>query len=621
MDRNPTVERQRWWLALLALAGVALFLLLHPYRGLVHDGRLYTIQALSHLQPELYGNDIFVRAGSQDDYTLFSPLYAQMIHWLGVEKAAATVTLSAIVLFLLAAWMLARTLLPARQALIAVLLLLLLPSDYGPSRIFHYLEEFVTPRQLAEALTLLCLVAWFRGRQLLAALLAVGAMLIHPIIGLVGIATVPVLEWVLPHWRRWWPLAVLAALLAVCGLQGWLPLSHWQFDSQWYDIVMRRTYLRLLNWDGEDWARISTVIATLVVAGTLLRGRLQSIALAALVTVGALLLLAFVGGDLLRISLVVQAQTWRALWLGTVLAILMLVPLFAGHWHGSAAGRCALLLLTAGWIASHETTAMVTAPLAVLMAAIAARPMPNRHSRLLLLGAWATLALVALFELVTARLRWNEGLTQLDSLPPLLDRLLTVSQSAILPVLVLVTCGYLASRYPSSWTTTSLTAVFVAVIGCLAVPAAGTWAAARYQSAIHDSYSGWRARIPPGSDVMWTSDDSYWGDGATNTWLLLERPSFLSGTQAPNALFSRAAAIEMHARSEALWGLLPFIDPFRSPGENVSTPEDPLRLTDVCRASPARYVVTDATMIDATPIPPPSSVPIPLRSYRLYICP
>lgn len=608
-------------LALLALATVALFMLLHPYRGLVHDGRLYTIQALSHLDPGLYGNDIFVSMGSQDDYTLFSPIYATAIAWFGVESAAAIITLCAIMFFLCAAWLLARHLLTsALQATVALLLLVMLPSDYGPSRIFHYLEEFITPRQLAEAFTLLCLLAWFSKHRLLALLFAAAALLIHPIIGLMGICLLPVIEWTLPNWRKLLPLALVVALATLVVLLGWLPITRWQFDTEWHRIVMNRTYLSLLNWTSEDWARIATVFATLLTAATHLRGKLQQVSTGAAVATASLLLLALIGGDLLRVTIVVQAQPWRVLWLATVLAIMLLPPLFIRNWQGSPLTRCALLLLAATWTASHAPLALVTAPLAVIAALFAQHPLPPRQSQLLLFGSWAALCIAGIYTAATSHLTLSEGLVQLDRLPAQLDKLLTFSQSGLFPALLLLGGAWLAMQRLSRGTWAALATGLIVVIALLAVPVAKTWAAKRYEGDARAAFAEWRALIPEGHEVLWIEDDAYWGDGATNTWLLLERPSFMSSSQAPNALFSRAAALEMHARANSLWGLVPFVDPFRAKGNNVSAPKRPLQLAPVCQTTAVRYLVTREIMADATPIPAPASTPLFLRDYKLYIC-
>lgn len=621
MHRDSRAEQHRWSLTLLTLATAALFLLLHPYHGLVHDSRLYTIQALSHLHPELYGGDIFVRLGSQDDYTLFSLLYVPLISWLGVEHAAACLTLAGVVLFLLAVWMLARCLLSSQQALVALLLIVLLPSDYGPQRIFHYLEQFLTPRQLAEALTVFGLIAWFKVKRILATSLAAAAMFVHPIIGLAGITIAPTIEWVIPRWRRLWPIIPASGLLAVLAIYGWLPLSRWQFDREWYDIVMHRTYLYLGNWSGEDWARIATVLSTLGVAALLLRDRLQQIALGALVVSVGMLILSMIGGDLLHIRIIVQAQPWRTLWLATVLAVVLLPPLFSDNWRAGALKRCALLLLAAAWTGSHETLALTAAPLAVVAAACSGLPLPMRYSRLLLWGAWAVPTLAVISGVATSRLIWAEGLTQLDTVPVTFSRLLTLGEATTLPALILLLAGWLVVRFPSRWLATGLAAICMAAIGALVVPATRSWATARYDKATYAAFSEWRAEIPPGTDVMWEGDDSAWGDGATNTWMLLERPSFVSGTQAPNALFSHAAALEMRARTASLWGLMPFVDPFRAPDKNKSIPNGAPELAPICQTSTVRYIVTKATMSDAMPVPAPATAPLFLRDYKLYVCP
>ena len=70
-----------------------------------------------------------------------------------------------------------------------------------------------------------------------------------------------------------------------------------------------------------------------------------------MVTCCALLMLSWIGGDLLQIRLVLQGQAWRVLWLATVIAILLL----ASHRLAMLAGsdRCAAaasLLLATAWI-------------------------------------------------------------------------------------------------------------------------------------------------------------------------------------------------------------------------------------------------------------------------------
>ncbi|MDQ2641374.1 MAG: hypothetical protein M3Y79_12460 [Pseudomonadota bacterium] len=595
-------------------------MLLHPYHGVVHDARLYTIQALSHLHPELYGNDVFVRFGSQDDFTLFSPIYAWAITLVGVEPAAAIITFSSICLFLAATWVLARTILTTKQSSVALLLVVVVPTYYGAGRIFHVLEGFVSPRQLAEALTLFCLAAWLSNRRALGIVLAGCAMLIHPIIGLSGLVLVAMLDWILPHWRRLWPMALLITLVSTLALMDLLPISRWQFDAEWHEIVMRRTYLSMRYWNSDDWGRVAAVIATLTTASLFLEGNIRRLAIAGLATTVSLMLLALVGGDLLQVVVVVQAQPWRVLWLATLLAILLLPPLFVYGWRGNPLARCALLLIAAAWAAPYSTPALAVSPLAVVAAACVKRSNSPRVGLLLVCGATACLLTIISFSLATAILSLGEGLTRVESLPSSMDRILTFADDGVPPALVILGGAYIWSRFPSRMTSSALAGLLVLSIAALSIPTLGTWTMSRYNGKLHSAFAEWRNHIPPGSDVMWVGEESSWGDGATNTWLLLERPSFLSGAQAPNALFSRPAAIEMRNRAKSLWGVLPFADPFRPKKSNISEPPRPLTLAPVCQTDVVKFIVTQSTMVDATPIRAPAATPPHLRDYKLYIC-
>ena len=134
---NPCTEgsasglTRRLGLAGLACVGFALWVLSHPYRGLEHDSVLYAVLALARLHPAALAHDLFVRYGAQDHFTIFSPLFATAIQGLGLEPAAAIMTFATHFALFGAAWLLARRLMPAAMALLAVGLLAVLPSWYG----------------------------------------------------------------------------------------------------------------------------------------------------------------------------------------------------------------------------------------------------------------------------------------------------------------------------------------------------------------------------------------------------------------------------------------------------------------------------------------------------------
>src|SRR5580692_4228 len=77
-----------------------LWLLLHGYHGLTGDGQIYAFQALSRIHPQL-ATDLYLQNTSQDQFTIFSPLYAWFIGLTGLENAARLLTM------LFTAWFLA----------------------------------------------------------------------------------------------------------------------------------------------------------------------------------------------------------------------------------------------------------------------------------------------------------------------------------------------------------------------------------------------------------------------------------------------------------------------------------------------------------------------------------
>src|SRR5665213_3229147 len=228
---------QRIGLSGLACVVGAFWILIHPYRGLEHDSLLYAGLALARLHPAALGHDLFVRYGTQDHFTLFSPLFAAAIRTLGLERAAAILTFATHVAFFGAAWLLARRLMSPLLALLAVGLLVVLPSWYGSNSVFAYIEAFLTPRQSAEAFALAGLTAALGSRQLLAGVCMLVAMLLHPIIAAAGVTAWIILVAGLARPRR--SMVIVAALALALGLMalsatGVGPFRH--FDAPWLSI-------------------------------------------------------------------------------------------------------------------------------------------------------------------------------------------------------------------------------------------------------------------------------------------------------------------------------------------------------------------------------------------------
>ena len=101
----------------------------------------------------------------------------------------------------------------ASLALLAVGLLVVVPSWYGSNSVFACVEGFLTPRQSAEAFALAGLAAALSSRQWLAGLCMAVAMLLHPIIAAAGVTA--------------WIILVPGHRAARARLSSWPPSWPW----------------------------------------------------------------------------------------------------------------------------------------------------------------------------------------------------------------------------------------------------------------------------------------------------------------------------------------------------------------------------------------------------------
>ena len=142
---SATTAPSRLGMSVLVILCLTTWAISHSYQGLFHDARLYTLQALAYLHPGSLSHDVFLKYGSQDRFTIFSPVYAAAARALGIEHGAAVLTLLFQIALLGGAYTLARSVLSTPMALAGVAALLAIPGDYGAHRIFTCIESFLTP--------------------------------------------------------------------------------------------------------------------------------------------------------------------------------------------------------------------------------------------------------------------------------------------------------------------------------------------------------------------------------------------------------------------------------------------------------------------------------------------
>ncbi len=293
---------------------LALFRL--PYRGIWHDSTLYLGQVLYTIQPAIFTNDLFFAFGSQAQYTLFPQLIAHILTKGQMGTVFLLLTLFALSSFLLASWQLSHQLFPRGFALAALVAVVLLPKDYGPSSILSYAEPFLTGRSFAEPLILATLAAWLANRKILAILVCFAAALLHPL------QTLPVFGfmwlWQIQESRRWLHLAWLGLPIAFLAITNVAPfhILFEKFDEEWLHAVWQRDLIVFITKaQPGDWYFILTDVFLAAVLVRNSQGLLRRCAATMLITFLIFLLGSIILADVLKLTLPTGLQLWRAHWL------------------------------------------------------------------------------------------------------------------------------------------------------------------------------------------------------------------------------------------------------------------------------------------------------------------
>jgi len=537
----------------LALMPVTLWLLMHGYHGLTEDGQIYAFQALARLHPQLTA-DLYLQNTSQDQFTLFSPLYAWCIGLLGLEDAARLLTLVSTAWFLAAAWSFARSVSGREAAWLAVAFLLIIAGDYGAAGVFRVLDPFLTARLPAEALIITALACHVRGMNRLALLLASGALFIHPLVALPGLLLIVCL-WVPVRVSVLGSIGCIFATLVIAVVAINLPTgSHMLsvMDTPWLDVVRERSqFLFLQLWTIHDWdINAKPFISLGVTAIAVTDDRIRKLCAAGALVGAAGLVVAIIGGLIGPVAILVQGQAWRWVWI-TVFIGAALVPLTALQvWRDRSAGPLCALLLVSGWtLPGIDGTVCISLALIFWLTRAQVSSHLTTHIR------WVSAALgVAIVVWISMKF-WvivspptRSGRAPLGGVQ--IQDMFALRIPAVL-LGVLVWWGTRAVR--TRWVPMLISTMLIALsIG--AFPAAFKQSRTLAAAADVHEFADWANVIPPTSAVLVAPPR----DVGAFVWFTLDRPNYLTLNQSSGVVFSRATALEVRRRSEVL---LPLMDP------------------------------------------------------------
>jgi hypothetical protein len=603
------------WVALIA----ACLIRSRPYLGIVHDGIQYAAQALEHLHPEIYRNDIYFRLGSQDQYTLFSPVFAFLVAHMGLGHAYMALVVVFLALFLGASFLLARALVPAGLQGVAMLLIAASAGHYGPHRIFRMAEAVVSPRPLAEVGTLLALLLLFRGRQYAALAVLFVCAVLHPLVALAGMLYWAVYVLLSGGDRRL--LFVLALAPFAAALAGLSPFDQLftLFDAEWFQRVYEMNrHLFIAYWTPDDWSRVAFDLAALYMVVRVGEERTRVVFRAAIWTAVLAVLATFLGADLLHDVLVTNLQPWRALWIVHWLALAATPIVVMRLWSEGNAGRLVAGLLLFAFATRGLTTSLGASLLAAaLFAGRAQVALGARLSAVLLI----TLAGGALASWIASdRALFASPLFPVASAEIPILRVL----SRPFPLVVIAAAVYwFALRRRAERTAAGLAVVLLAlsiVIWDQRSPFA------RYVDSATPGEHPFARIIPPGDQVWWYGENLGDGRNLILSWLVLERASYVSAFQHVGQHFDRARTLELHRRDElvlpfafqmSLCGVMELVDP-----KEQCQPEFDA-LEDLCRdAGGLDYLILDTNYPGkwVASWTPPLDAGGPVPSYYLYAC-
>lgn len=552
---RPRIEERtgRFWLCLCFL--LLLDVLANPYAGIVHDARLYAVQALSHLHPQRYARDLFFLHGSQDSFSLFSAIHARIIALLGLRfgswllYAVSRLLLYAGILFFFRRLFVSNVLAFFASCLIAA----------GPMQyiFFELNEPFLTPRLAAMGLSLLSLGLAYGNSNILCLLCLLAAGLLHPLMAL-GPGIILFVFWL--HNRRWSILAALACCLVLALVtmallrpeaMGSLPLFA-IFDQQWLAIIRQRSgYLFPSNWTRDQWLTIGSAIGLVLLGLRYLDRRQREFVLiiSAVAILGIIITVAVVSGP--QWILPFQLQPWRSFWVLQILSPAVACLISRSLWtsarffHKLAGVLVATSFLLAGGASASTAPWLILAAVLIYFPFLEEAALPARVRQFLLVAA--------------------AGILLVLPLPMTVENLLAVSAckswgcfvfvlvAGFGPYFRFAALGGAAAFLP--FVTGKRVAMLIPVLLALLSLVTSrvdfeypqiSMAERGFFQRSQPTLSGivaWRKEIPAGALIL--------GDGSLPTaaiWFDLQASSYYSEMQGPGILFSRKLAMEYRKR-------------------------------------------------------------------------
>ncbi|MES2090104.1 MAG: hypothetical protein V4532_09025 [Pseudomonadota bacterium] len=539
-----------------AWLGICLIVLVwmgaRPYHGIRHDGILYLGQVMRGLMPQVFLHDIFFKYGSQDQYSIYSPIISWFLqrgdlHWVVVSLIwCCHLTL------LWQAWRLVRQVSASAVAWWSLMAMTVFSHDYGGGHIMQFGEEFLTARSISEPLVLAGLAFLLQGRVAWAFVSMIAAALFHPLMALPGL----LIWWIfmVTMDRRW--------LLALAGLPGLWMLANIgikpfdglliTYDTAWWALVSSINASTLVGaWSVPDWQIVTSDVVTLSLCWAMLDAP-QLRRLIGVILVAALLAMScsYFLGDRQRNVLVLCLQMWRVMWILHVVALLLLPVFIAAvvqknSTKGGILGlSLVLVVIGSNWDRGWIFVLWLGCALAIYQTR---RTLSTALLRATLVGVCLAIAGICYIVQLKAFHVLSTG-AEIPAHYGMIDLLLTV------PIVTLAWVWLIGCLWSADGT-------LVKGLALLAAAGLGTMAITHW-----DSRTPWQRFVDtsfnqpgPFAAQVHENEEVYWGGlGADvkGAWFVMKRPSYMSIDQLSGVIFNRQSGVELGRRSELVDGFM-----------------------------------------------------------------
>ena len=545
LDHAATASRDAWPAVLCA---ASVFLLTHPFAGIIADSQIYMGRALADGDPGGVGRDMMFVLDGQSQFSLFIPLARSALAVLSPALGAQLIVVMSQALLIAALLLFSRHLAGRRFVWIAIIAAVL-PAGYGPPGVLHFAEPLAEPRPLAEAFVLFGLAAWLADRRLASIGLLAVAAAIHPLMACAGFATVGII--LMTEHVAWRFIAGAAACAFVAAAALGLPFAGRLLetaDPQWLELLRTRSPLLFPDlWIADAAPLMGVQALTLAAAASRAKGQLRLMFLAVLAAGIAGVAAGWIVGLWWPSVLCLQLQVWRAWWLVAALSALAFAYLVLALGLGSPRDRIALAFLTLAW-AEYELGAVAPAVAAIAVVLSRRETMPAfAFTPRQALWAWAAVAaaiaglwVVELHEMKPYLFGWPA-----DYRPRLVRFVFAVLQQ---PLIVGCTiAAIVADRLKALRSIPRMgIAIALAFAALFFWNDASSFDRALARGEIQDSLA--KAAHSGDGDILWLA-------ASNEPWLWLRQPSWAARIQGAGIIFSRQLSQRYEERARILLDL------------------------------------------------------------------